>query len=208
MVLSLSHIVTYCFIAILTNLCSLSLAYCTFLPTSWRSTYPRRGRHSILCALRINIHIRGRERGGEKWIEEGYDQYAIRLRPQGIELRTIWHKTDAKLLAAISGKGIDADSPKICLDVLGKEKTSPAFSELCFQRLEQGGSRLCFVIGGAEGLPDELRPGQRDDTGIDGTIDHFSLSRLTFTHQMARVLLAEQIYRAAEIRRGSGYHKQ
>ena len=161
-----------------------------------------------LYALRINIHIRGRGRGGEKWLEDAYDQYATRLRPQGVDLSTVWHKTDSALLAAVSGKGVDGSSPKICLDVLGKERTSPGFSDLCYRRLEEGGSRLCFVIGGAEGLPDELRPGWRGDTSGLGTVEHMSLSRLTFTHQMARVLLAEQIYRAAEIKRGSGYHKE
>ena len=175
----------------------------------------RRSRSLPLHALRVNIHIRGRERGGEKWIEAAYDQYATRLRPQGVDLSTIWHRTDAQLLAAVTGKGLDGGSPKICLDVLGKERSSPAFSELCYDRLEQGGSRLCFVIGGAEGLPDELRPrsGGRGGGGSvgalsgGGTVEHLSLSRLTFTHQMARMLLAEQIYRAAEIKKGSGYHK-
>ena len=63
--------------------------------------------------------------------------------------------------------------------------------------MERGGSRLSFIIGGAEGLPAEVR--------ADATL--VSLSRLTFTHQMARLVLAEQIYRATEIRKGSGYHK-
>ena len=60
-----------------------------------------------------------------------------------------------------------------------------------------------FVIGGAEGLPSELketRSGRPRPTLI-------SLSAMTFTHQFARMLLIEQIYRASEIRKGSGYHK-
>ena len=67
-----------------------------------------------------------------------------------------------------------------------------------FDALEAGGSRVTFIIGGADGLPPALKadPGRL-----------LSLSRLTFTHQMARLLLIEQIYRATEIRRGSGYHK-
>ena len=55
-----------------------------------------------------------------------------------------------------------------------------------------------FFIGGADGLPAELKA---DRSRL------LSLSKLTFTHQMARLLLVEQIYRATEIRKGSGYHK-
>jgi 23S rRNA (pseudouridine1915-N3)-methyltransferase len=63
-----------------------------------------------------------------------------------------------------------------------------------------GGSRLAFVIGGAEGLPASIK-GSRQ-------YEFWSLSKLTFTHQWARVLLTEQLYRATEIRKGSGYHKE
>jgi len=67
--------------------------------------------------------------------------------------------------------------------------------------LELGGSRLVFVIGGAEGLPHELKYGLKNGHNL------LSLSKLTFTHQFARTLLMEQIYRASEIKKGSGYHK-
>lgn len=167
----------------------------------WNVAPKRISRAAIpMRALRVTIHIRGRGRGGgDAWIEEAYEQYEERLRPQGLDLVTVWHKTDEQLTAA----ALKETSPKICLDVLGKAYDSLAFGEMCFKKLEEGGSRLCFVIGGAEGLPAELRPG----SGGPG-LQYFSLSKLTFTHQMARVLLAEQIYRASEIRRGSAYHKE
>ena len=65
------------------------------------------------------------------------------------------------------------------------------------EAFEEGGSRVSFIIGGAEGLPPSLK----------ASSELLSLSRMTLTHQMARLFLAEQIYRAAEIRRGSPYHK-
>ena len=72
-----------------------------------------------------------------------------------------------------------------------------------YQWLDQGGSRLVFVIGGADGLPSELLT----PNSAAKKEQLLSLSSLTFTHQFARTLLMEQIYRATEIRKGSGYHK-
>ena len=57
---------------------------------------------------------------------------------------------------------------------------------------------MSFFIGGAEGLPPELKADRKR---------LLSLGSLTLTHQMARLILVEQVYRATEIRRGSGYHK-
>lgn len=97
--------------------------------------------------------------------------------------------------------GTTADSSQVCLDERGRQMDSPTFSRFLFSKLEEGGSRLTFVVGGAEGLP----PGLKVDLPRGGVA--ISLSKMTFTHLWARALLAEQIYRASEIRKGSNYHK-
>ena len=152
-------------------------------------------------ALQIKIHIRGHSRGGgDAWVDEACTQYCDRLRSSGLQLTTIWHKNDSLLESAVKKESC----PVTILDESGPQLDSKSFGKKMFNRLEIGGSRLCFVVGGAEGLPSGLRPGAVKLTGTE----HFSLSRLTFTHQMARLLLVEQIYRATEIRRGSKYHKE
>ena len=57
---------------------------------------------------------------------------------------------------------------------------------------------MTFVIGGAEGIPPALKAKAKA---------LISLSRMTFTHQITRLILVEQVYRALEIERGSAYHK-
>ena len=85
----------------------------------------------------------------------------------------------------------------ICLDPNGKEFDSLQFSKFIQDRLIKADSRLAFVIGGAEGLPLSLKSGY----------ELVSLSRLTMTHQLTRLFLIEQLYRAFEIAKGSPYHK-
>ena len=148
------------------------------------------GRCTVSCGPRVRIISPGKTK--ESWLEEAIGIYTTRLRGT-LELECVWVKDDAALLAQVGS----APGGCIALDPLGKSVTSEQFSELLFSALEAGGSRLSFVIGGAEGLPPELR----------AKAQLVSLSRMTFTHQMARLLLAEQVYRAAEIRKGSGYHK-
>lgn len=67
-----------------------------------------------------------------------------------MNVETLWHKNDSELV-----KGVENDSQKghsiILLDPLGKEMTSEKFSEQFYNKLELGGSRVSFVIGGAEG---------------------------------------------------------
>lgn len=154
---------------------------------------------TLQMGLQIKIRIVGRKNGGEKWLDQSYSTYETRLKPTNLEVTTHWHKNDDDLL-----KNIQADTSKnhkvILLDPLGKMCTSEVFSDNMYDWLEVGGSRLTFCIGGAEGLPKELRDEAKKS-------DLLSLSSLTFTHQFARILLMEQIYRASEIRRGSGYHK-
>lgn len=72
----------------------------------------------------------------------------------------------------------------ICLDATGQMLDSVQLSDAVFKKLEAGGSRLCFVIGGAEGLPPDLHPSKRGSGGGKSSIEYLSLSRLTFTHQV------------------------
>ena len=87
---------------------------------------------------------------------------------------------------------------KILLDVGGKELSSEQFSSFIQDKLNQGSSEIDFFIGGHSGFPN------LSEDRIDFRI---SLSRCTFTHQMIRLLLLEQIYRAFTILKGHPYHK-
>ncbi len=83
------------------------------------------------------------------------------------------------------------------MDAAAKPMDSETFSTFIIKKFEEEGSRLAIVIGGAEGLPLPLKQ------------HHIliSLSPMTFTHQLVRLILVEQIYRAFEIDKGSRYHK-
>lgn len=151
--------------------------------------------------LKVNIRIVGRKSGSESWLEDACEMYLTRLRPSGVQVETTWHKDNPALI-----KGVESDFAKqnvvVLLDPLGKTKTSEQFSCDLYDWLDRGGSRMSFVIGGAEGLPPELKyPSSNQKPTM------ISLSSMTFTHQFARLLLIEQIYRGTEIRKGSGYHK-
>ena len=86
----------------------------------------------------------------------------------------------------------------IGLDLNKKEQTSEEFAEFLQSKLVEGGSNISFVIGGSYGLSDALK--KRCNTSI-------SLSKLTFLHQMSRLILLEQIYRAFKILNNETYHK-
>lgn len=85
----------------------------------------------------------------------------------------------------------------VLLDLRGKEISSPQLAEKMGQWMVGGVSHLTFVIGGPFGYTDALR--KRADF-------RWSFSPLTFTHQMIRILLLEQIYRAFKIMRKEKYH--
>lgn len=86
----------------------------------------------------------------------------------------------------------------IGLDLNKKEPTSEEFASFLQSKLVEGGSNVSFVIGGSYGLSDALK--ERCNTSI-------SLSKLTFLHQMTRLILLEQIYRAFKILNNETYHK-
>ena len=86
----------------------------------------------------------------------------------------------------------------VALCIEGEMLSSQAFADELWRLADGGTSRFRFLIGGSDGLcaGDKARAQRR-----------ISLSPLTFTHAMARVLLLEQLYRAAMIRAGTKYHK-
>ena len=90
-------------------------------------------------------------------------------------------------------KHIKKDSTVIVLSQEGRGMSSPEFSEFIYKM-----SSITFVIGGSDGL----------SGGVKNRGDHIiSLSNMTFPHHIAKILLLEQLYRAATIRHNQKYHK-
>ncbi len=86
----------------------------------------------------------------------------------------------------------------ICLDIKGKSFSSELFAKLIQQQENQSRRHICFLIGGPIGLDQSL---------VDKADFCLSFSPMTFTHDMARFLLVEQLYRAYAIKNNTGYHK-
>ena len=155
---------------------------------------------TIVCAGRIK----------EKYLSAGIAEFMKRLRPFAqVEIREIHeekmpdepsaaekeqvlHKEGEKLL-----KLVPAGSYLFVLDVYGAEMASEQLAAKINQLGIQGRSNITFLIGGAFGLSKEVRA---------AADERLSFSQLTFTHQMVRLLLVEQIYRAFKINRGEKYH--
>ena len=94
-------------------------------------------------------------------------------------------------------KQVNPKSYVVLLDVKGKTMSSEALAEKIADLEVQGISEMTFIIGGAFGVSEALRI--RADFRL-------SFSPMTFTHQMVRLLLVEQIYRACKINRHEPYH--
>ena len=86
----------------------------------------------------------------------------------------------------------------VALDPRGKQLSSEELARELEGRMLSGASRMAFIIGGSHGLTDEVR--RRADLVL-------SFSRMTFPHQIFRIMLLEQIYRAFKIMNGEPYHK-
>jgi len=99
--------------------------------------------------------------------------------------------------ALIEGK-LPPGALSVALCIEGRETDSLGLSGFLTGCANRGASRLCFIIGGSSGLHDDVK----------NSADHMlSLSKMTFPHNLARVMLLEQLYRAFKIIEGGKYHK-
>lgn len=149
----------------------------------------------------MSIKIIAIGKKNESWIAEGLDRYQKRLKkPYDIEWVLLPHSSLEGLQARQEEservrQRIDTGAYVLLLDEVGKNISSPEFSTLLEAQFAH--RNITVVIGGAYGVTPELQ--QRADFV-------WSLSRLVFPHQLVRLLLVEQLYRAQEIKNGGKYH--
>jgi 23S rRNA (pseudouridine1915-N3)-methyltransferase len=145
----------------------------------------------------------------EQWISEGIRIYADRLQhyakfvvrelpvpknAAGLPPAQVMAQ-EAKLLQ----KALEGVDRIILLDEKGVEYSSVSFSDFIRKQMNAGVKKLAFVTGGAYGF----------DPGFKSSAHTLiSLSKMTFTHQMARLFFTEQLYRAFTILKGESYHHE
>lgn len=144
----------------------------------------------------------------EKFFADACDEYKKRMgaycKLNIVELAEIPAANESEVRRALSAEAerISAKIPKdayiICMCIEGKMFSSEALSEKMSSLKCSGKSRLCFIIGGSNGIDESIKA--RAELRL-------SMSPMTFPHHLARVMLLEQIYRAFKIEEGSGYHK-
>ena len=114
-------------------------------------------------------------------------------KPSAAEIAAALEKEGAEIL-----REIPPDALVCALCVEGGEMSSESFSALFAERENSGKPKICFVVGGSCGMSGTVKA--RADIKL-------SMSKMTFPHHLARVMLSEQIYRAFKIAEGSRYHK-
>ena len=147
----------------------------------------------------------------EKFYIEAFGEYTKRLQSlckfeivEPNEQRLSDNPSEKEIKAALDReaqdimKAIPNDAYVVAMCVEGKQMPSEGMGELIAARENSGKPKLCFVIGGSFGLADSVK--QRADMKL-------SMSKMTFPHHLARVMLIEQLYRGFKINEGSRYHK-
>lgn len=147
----------------------------------------------------------------EKYLKQGIEEYLKRLgsyakvevfevpdekAPEELsetEMSQVKQKEGERILSKIG-----TDTYVIALAINGKLKSSEELADTIDKLATYGKSKIAFVIGGSLGLSDEVL--KRAD-------EQLSFSKMTFPHQLMRLILVEQIYRAFRINRGEPYHK-
>jgi 23S rRNA (pseudouridine1915-N3)-methyltransferase len=147
----------------------------------------------------------------ESYLNEGIREYQKRLRPytelsiieipevavpsraSSSEVRMTLEREGERILGALRETSLP-----VALTQDGEEWSSGELASFLGSLEIQGKGRVAFLIGGSLGLSPQV---------LSRAEVHLSLSRMTFTHQMCRLILLEQIYRAFRIKSGQPYHK-
>lgn len=143
----------------------------------------------------------------DKYLEEGVNIYCKRLTHYcRFETQTLPDIKNAKNLSKEELKekegklildNVANGDVLILLDDKGKQLTSPKLADYVQKLLNRGAQQIIFVIGGAYGFSSDV---------YDRAEAKLSLSSLTFSHQMVRLIFTEQLYRAFTILKGEPYH--
>ncbi len=143
----------------------------------------------------------------DTYLSDGINQYLSRLRHYAqVDVKILRTKgcsnSNDSHLKAQEGKllmdNVSSGAFTVVLDPFGRQFSSEEVAGLLDNWEQRGIKKVCFIIGGALGLSDEVT--RQGDLVL-------SLSKMTFTHDMTRLFLLEQIYRAYTIKAGEKYHK-
>ncbi len=147
----------------------------------------------------------------ERFYIDAFAEYAKRLRAyckldcvELTEQRLSEQPSQKEIHAALETesadimKNIPPDAYVVAMCVEGRQMKSEGMAKLIAERENSGKPKLCFIVGGSFGLDERVK--ERADFRL-------SMSEMTFPHHLARVMLAEQIYRGFKINEGSRYHK-
>ena len=155
--------------------------------------------------MRVHLVVVGRLRAGPEL--DLIKDYVIRFdrtgRPLGLGPAQVIEVEDKKggdmaAEAALLEKAIPSGALVCCLDERGKVMSSPNFADQLAGWRDNGRQDVAFVIGGADGIDPDLR--ERADALL-------SFGKMVWPHMLVRVMLSEQLYRAASILAGAPYHR-
>lgn len=133
------------------------------------------------------------------WIQEGFSEYTRRMPPEvRVELVELKPGKSKAEEGRVMLDALPAGATLLALDERGKAFTTQGLSVMLSEWMRDA-THPCFAIGGADGLSDEVK---------ERAVKLFSLSALTLPHQMVRVVLAEQLYRAWTILARHPYHRE
>ena len=157
--------------------------------------------------LKINLVVVGKNK--YDWLTQGINHYQKLLKKYQVNLKfevikdeKIAKRKNPELVLDKEGerifKYLSRDSCRVALDSSGEQLSSQGLAHLFAEQLNKGKSEFVFIIGGPLGLSGKI---------IKNCQFKVSLSRMTFTHQLSRLILSEQIFRAFSIIKGDKYHK-